>query len=82
MAPPSQNGASSHKTEYVAQVESILYLIIGLKVTPVFLNGWIWPIGGVPLGRISVQSAKQAYFHISRRPKTSECLEEGLLSIF
>ena len=37
--------------------------IIGSKVTAILLSGWILPIGGVALARVSAQPAKQASFH-------------------
>ena len=46
-----EDGAFSHKTDYVTIVKEILYLkghpnrITGLKVTAILLNGWMLPIG-------------------------------------
>ena len=47
-----EDGAFSHKIDYTAIVKEILNLeghqncITGSRVTSIFLNGWILPIGG------------------------------------
>ena len=35
------------------------YCITGSKVMAILLNGWILPVGGVALGRVCAQPAKQ-----------------------
>ena len=63
-APTVMNGASSHKIDYITQVEGILNVkgyknvIIGLKETAIFLIGWNLPIGGVAWGRVCTCSMR------------------------
>ena len=52
-----KDGAFRNKIDYVT-----IYYINGFKVTAILLNGWILPVGGVALGRVSAQPAKQACF--------------------
>ena len=51
-----KNGASSHKTNcfdiFSEILEGHLNRCIGSKGTAILLNGWIWPTGGVALGRV------------------------------
>ena len=60
------DGAFSHKMDYV--FKEILNLeghpnrIAGSKVTAIWLNWWILPIGGASSGRICAEPAKQAFF--------------------
>ena len=53
-AKTGRNGATSHKTDYDAQIEDIINLetnlgyrnqIIGIKVMVILLDRWIFPIG-------------------------------------
>ena len=37
--------------------------MISSKVTTILLDGWIFPVGGVALGRICAQPAEQACFY-------------------
>ena len=60
------NGASSHKTNYIDIVSEILSLeghrnlSIGLKVTAILMNGWILPTGGACIGKgLRQQPAQQ-----------------------
>ena len=52
------DGAFSHKIDYVTIFKDILNpeghpnRITGSKVTAIFLNGWILPIGGASSGRV------------------------------
>ena len=51
-------GAFSHNIDYATIFKEILNpegqpnYIIGSKVTAIFLNGWILPIGGASSGRV------------------------------
>jgi hypothetical protein len=53
-----KNGASRHRTNYINIFSEILNLegnlnrCIGSKIAPILLNGWIFPTGGVALGRV------------------------------
>ena len=62
-----QDGAFSHKIDYVTMFKKILNLkghpnrITGSKVTAILLNGWILPIGGASaVEGLRLQSAQQA----------------------
>ena len=60
-----EDDAFSHKIDYVTIFfKEILnpYRITGLKVMAILLTGWILPVGGVALGRVCAQPAKQIYF--------------------
>ena len=57
-----EDGAFSNKINYV----SFFFFchpnrITGSKVTAILLNGLIFPVCGVALGRVCAQPAKQAY---------------------
>ena len=66
-----EHGAFSHKIDYVTIFMEILNqnYITRLKVTAIWLNGWILHIGGVALGRVCAQPAKQACFLFNIRHK-------------
>ena len=63
-----ENGASSHKTNYIDICPEILNLeghqnrCIGSKVTAILLNGWILPTGGVALGRVCPAACAAGFF--------------------
>ena len=67
-------GASSNKLDCVAKALGILNFkghlisIIGSKGVAILLNRYILPFGGVTLGRVCVQPAKQACLQIFTRP--------------
>ena len=77
-APPRPmvvNGAFSHKIDYVTVFRENLNpeghqnCITGSKVTAIFLNGWIWPIGGVLVVKgLRLQPAQQACFYYDGSP--------------
>ena len=69
------NGAFSHKIDYVTVFQENLNpkehhnRITGLKVTAIFLNGWILPIGGVLVVKgLRLQPAQQACFYYDGSP--------------
>ena len=59
-----EDGAFSHKIDYVTCIFEILNLeghsndITGLRVTAIFLNGWILPIDGVASERVCACSLR------------------------
>ena len=59
-----ENGALSHKIDYVAIFKEILNLeghlnrITGSRVTAILLNGWVLPVGGVASGRVCACSLR------------------------
>ena len=64
-----EDGAFSHKIDYVTNFKEILNLeehpnrITGSKVTAVLLNGWIFPVGGASsMKGVRLQPAQQASF--------------------
>ena len=64
-----EDGAFSHKIDYFTIFQEILSLkgyqnhITGSKVTAIFLNGWILPIGGASAVKgVHLQPAQQACF--------------------
>ena len=63
-----EDGALSHKIDYVTTFNEILNLeghsnrITGSKVAVILLNGWILPIGGVSAVKgLRLQPAQQAF---------------------
>ena len=64
-----QNGASSHKTNYIdvfleiLNLEGHLNCCIGSKVTGILLNGWILPTGGVVLGMVCPAACTAGVFY-------------------
>ena len=69
----------SYQIGYLIQVYDILNPKehknpkIGSIVLPILLKGWIWPIGGVTLIRVSAQPAKQVCLNLYKfndRPNT------------
>ena len=63
-APMVENGAFSHKVDFVLIFKEILNLeghpkcITGSKVMAILLNGWILPINGVASGRVCACSLR------------------------
>ena len=59
-----EDGALSHKIDYVAIFKEILNLeghlnrITGSRVTAILLNGWVLPVGGIALGRVCACSLR------------------------
>ena len=59
-----RDSTSSYKIDYVKMINNFLNPeghqnpFSGSKVTVTLLNGWIWPIGGVALGRVCVCSLR------------------------
>ena len=63
-----EDDAFSHKIDYVTSFWEVLNSeghpnrITGTKSTAILLNVWILPVGGVALGRVCTQPAKQSCF--------------------
>ena len=65
-----KDSAFIHKIDYVTFFLEILdpkghtNRITGSKVTVIWLNGWILPVGGAPLGRVGAQPTKQSKLNL------------------
>ena len=65
-----EDGALSHKIDYVAIFKEILNLedylnrITGSRVTAILLNGWVLPVGGVASGRVCACSLRSRFVSI------------------
>ena len=79
-APMIENGALSHKIDYITIFKEILNLeghqncTTGSRVTAIFLNWWILPIGGASAVQgLCLQPAQQGLFI---RRLTPGCITE------
>ena len=59
------NDASSHKTNYILNLEGHLNRCIGSKGTAILLNGCVLPTGGVALGRGCPAACATGLFRMS-----------------
>ena len=71
------NGASSHKTNYIDIFSDILNpeghqnRCIGSKVTAILLNGWNLPTGGASSGRVCACSLRSRLVSILNMHRTN-----------